>query len=114
MLADVRFLNAGRAVVAHVTGEIDISNAESLRNAITEATPNQSLALVLDLTDIGYLDSAGIRLIYQLRGDLRARGQSLRLVIPPASPAVDALRLAGVARHLETVETVETALRDLA
>ena len=114
MLADVRFVHAGKAVIAHLSGEIDTSNAESLRTAITEATPNQSLALVLDLSAIGYLDSAGIRLIYQLRGDLRTRGQSLRLVIPPTSPAVDALRLAGVARNLETVETVEAALQDLA
>ena len=114
MLADVRFTHVGRVVVAHLTGEVDISNADSLRNAIGEATPNQSLALVFDLSDIDYLDSAGIQLIYQLRADLRGRGQSLRLVIPAGSPATDALRLAGVARHLETVETLDAALADFA
>jgi anti-anti-sigma factor len=114
MLADVRFTHSGQALVAQLTGEVDLSNAESLRTAITEATPNQSLALVFDLSQVDYLDSAGIQLIYQLRADLRARGQSLRLVIPASSPATDALRLAGVSRHLETVETLEAALRDLA
>jgi anti-sigma B factor antagonist len=113
-LADVRFTHSGRVVVAQLTGEVDISNADSLRTAITEATPNESLGLVLDLSEIDYLDSAGIQLIYQLRSDLRARGQSLRLVIPSTSPARDALRLAGVERHLETVETIDAALRDFA
>ena len=114
MLADVRFIHSGRAMIAHLSGEVDISNADNLRTAITEATPNQSLALVFDLSDIDYLDSAGIQLIYQWRADLRARGQSLRLVIPASSPATDALRLAGVERHLETVETVDAALENLA
>jgi anti-anti-sigma factor len=114
MLADVRFIHSGRALIAQVTGEVDISNAESLRTAITEATPSQSLALVFDLSEIDYLDSAGIQLIYTLRADLRARGQSLRLVIPATSPATDALRLAGVERHLETLETLDAALGGLA
>src|SRR5689334_15663242 len=89
MLADVRLIHSGRAMIAHLSGEVDISNADKLRTAITEATPNQSLALVFDLSEIDYLDSAGIQLIYQLRADLRARGQSLRLVIPASSPATD-------------------------
>jgi anti-anti-sigma factor len=114
MLADVRFMPSGRAMVARLTGEVDMSNAESLRTAIAEATPNQALALVFDLSEIDYLDSAGIQLIYQLRSDLRARGQSLRLVIPAGSPATDALRLAGVSHHLDTEETLAAALQGLA
>jgi anti-sigma B factor antagonist len=112
-LADVQFTDRGQAVVAQVTGEVDLSNAESIRNAITDVTSNSSLAVVLDLSELDYLDSAGIQLIYQLREDLRARGQELRLVIPPGSPATDALRLAGVERHLETTAAVEDALRGL-
>ena len=112
-LADVQFSTHRQAVVAQVTGEIDLSNVESIERALVEATPNHSLALVLDLTDVDYLDSAGIQLIYKLRENLRARGQRLRLVIPSTSPANDALRLAGVKRHVETIETVDHALREL-
>jgi stage II sporulation protein AA (anti-sigma F factor antagonist) len=112
-LADVRFSDRGQALVATVTGEVDLSNAEGIRTAISEAIPNGKQAVILDLSQLDYLDSAGIQLIYQLREDLRARGQDLRLVIPPGSPATDALRLAGVQRHLETSATVDEALRDL-
>ena len=112
-LADVQFSARRQAVVAQVSGEIELSNVENIERALVEATRNHLLALVLDLTDLDYLDSAGIQLIYKLRENLRARGQRLRLVIPSTSPANEALRLAGVKRHVETIETVDHALREL-
>lgn len=110
-LSDVRFSDHGGALVAHLSGEVDFSNADSIGSAITLKMPNQALTLVLDLSDTEYLDSAGIRLIYELRERLRARGQVLRLVIPSSSPAGDALRLAGIASNVETAESVVDALR---
>ena len=101
-------------VVARLTGEVDLSNAESIESAIAEATSNHALALILDVSALYYLDSAGIHLIYKLREKLRARGQTLRLVIPPDSPANDALRLAGVSQVVETAETLEAALEEFA
>lgn len=113
-LADVHFSDHERLTVATLTGEIDLSNADAIETAITEATPNQVLALILDLSALGYLDSAGIHLIYKLREKLRARGQGLRLVIPADSPTRDALRLAGVVQNVDTSETLEAAMKELA
>ncbi len=111
-LGDVQFSDHEHVVVARVTGEIDLSNADGIEGAIVEAMPNHVLALILDVSTLGYLDSAGIHLIYRLREKLRARGQTLRLVIPADSPANDALRLAGVSRNVETVETLEAAMAE--
>ena len=113
-LADVQFSDHERVVVARLTGEIDLSNADSIERAIAEATPNHVLALILDVSALDYLDSAGIHLIYKLREKLRARGQTLGLVIPPESPANDALRLAGVSRNIDTAETLEAAMAEFA
>lgn len=112
-LAEVDFSHHDRSVVATVTGEIDLSNVETLRGALTEGTPNHAMALVLDFSSIEYLDSSGIQLIYRLREDLRVRGQGLCLVIPPESPANAALRLAGVEHHVPTKSTVSEALVDV-
>jgi anti-sigma B factor antagonist len=109
-LADVQFSDHQRVVVARLTGEVDLSNAGSIENAIAEATPNHALGLILDVSALDYLDSAGIHLVYKLRGKLRARSQILWLVIPPDSPANDALRLAGVSRNIDTAESLEAAL----
>jgi anti-anti-sigma factor len=100
-------------VIAHMVGEIDMSNAEDISIAVIDAIPNELLGVVLDFGEVTYLDSAGIRLIYRLRQSLRARGQALRLVIPRLSPASDALRLAGVERNLQVAADVEHAIREL-
>lgn len=113
-LADIRFSDHDRVAVARLTGEIDLSNADSIESAITESTPNQALALILDVSALDYLDSAGIHLVYRLREKLGARGQSLRVVIPAESPANDALRLAGVSQVVETAQTLEAALEEFA
>jgi len=113
-LADVQFSDHDRVVVARLTGEIDLSNAESIESAIAESTPNHALALILDVSALDYLDSAGIHLIYKLREKLRARNQGLTLVIPAESPSSDALRLARVSAVVDTVQTLEKALAEFA
>lgn len=110
MLADVQFDLREQVIVSTVTGEVDLSNAEQICDAIGEATPNTALGAVLDLSRVDYLDSAGIHLIYRLRENLRARGQKLMLAIPADSPVRDSLRLAGVTRHLPIAPSVDEAL----
>jgi anti-sigma B factor antagonist len=109
-LADVEFSTHGKALVAQVSGEIDVSNATQLGGVLTDATGNELLALVLDLSAVDYLDSAGIQLIYRLEASLKTRGQTLWLVIPDGSPVRYSLRLAGLASHVEMLQSVEEAL----
>jgi anti-sigma B factor antagonist len=109
-LAEIELIDRSGYVVARLHGEIDLANAAHLQDAIAAGMPNSTLGLILDLSDAQYMDSAGIRLIYQLRERLRSRGQVLRLVIPAQAPAQDALRLAGVSGHIDTAPSVEEAL----
>jgi len=109
-LADVQITLAPQAVVARVTGEVDMSNAEEMGATVIGATPTDAQGVVLDLSDVDYMDSAGIYVIYGMRSSLQARGQTLVLVILPSSPVHDALRLAGAERPGEMVGTVDEAL----
>jgi anti-anti-sigma factor len=90
-----------------------MSNAGELRKALSANTPNDALGLVLDLSAVEYLDSAGIHLIHHLREDLRVGGQRLALVIPEASPINATLRLAGLDWRDDVAETAEAALQTL-
>ncbi len=112
-LADVHFEPVGEVVVAHLEGEIDMSNAGELGAALGGQTPSDVRALVLDLREVGYLDSAGIQLIYGLRARLDHRGQQLRLVVAPGSPIAEALRVADVPRAVGALETVDAAVDSL-
>ena len=113
-LADLELSCRDDAVIARVAGEIDMSNANELREAISDYTPNTSLGVVLDLTAVDYVDSSGIHMLYRLSESLGRRGLALRIVIPPESAASDALRLAGITAHAEAVSGVDEGLVELA
>ncbi len=83
-------------VYVSLSGDVDLSNVPEVRRQIGAAVSNQALGLVLDLSEVDYLDSAGMHLVHSLRADLRRHGQQLALVIPADSVINDALRLAGI------------------
>lgn len=110
MLGDVELELQNSVLVARLTGEVDLSNARGIEEAIAVGTPNHTASVIVDLSGLDYLDSSGIQLLYRLREQLRARGQDLRLVLPAGSPASDALKLAGVMQQLRTSPTLQEAL----
>ncbi len=110
-LVDLKLDVDGAIVRVQLKGEVDLSNARALRMRIGRLTSNQATAVILDLSQVEYLDSAGIHLIHRLRTDLRARGQKLALVVPTESPVHDVLRLAGLDWEDETARTVTDAER---
>src|SRR6185437_9171395 len=112
-LADVQITLARHALIARLSGEIDMSNAEEMGATVIGATPNEATGVVLDLSGVEYLDSAGIYVVYGMRASLEARGQSLIMVIPLQSPVHDALRLSGADRPGGIAETVDEALSTL-
>jgi anti-anti-sigma factor len=95
-IGDLQLETRDGIVYATVTGDVDMSNVQQIREALGRAATNQALGLVLDLSSVDYLDSAGIHLIHSLASHLRSHGQKLALVIPPGSVINDALRLAGL------------------
>ena len=112
-LADLSIETRGPVLVARLRGEVDMSNAPQLRDELNAATRNDALGLVLDLSEVEYLDSAGIHLIHRLRDSLRTRGQQLRLVIPALSPVNYTLKLAGLDWDEEVVGSTEAGEREL-
>lgn len=108
-IASLNLDTQGPVVYAEVHGDIDMSNAADLRQELSRMTPNDALGLVVDLRHVTYLDSAGIRLLYHLREDLRAGRQKLRLVITNDSAVTHTLRLAGLDWGGEIAETVAAA-----
>lgn len=110
ILGDVQISLQDSTVMAQLTGEVDLSNARAIEEAIVLATPNHADLVVIDLSQLDYLDSSGIQLVYQLREKLQTRGLKLRLVVPAGSAASDALRLAGVLAHLDISDTITSAL----
>ena len=100
-------------LVACLEGEIDLSNARSIRSSLLSQMRNDLLGLVVDLTDVGYLDSVGIQVIYQLHKQLDGRRQEMRLVVPEGSTISKTLKLVGACSVMGIARTAELALSDL-
>ena len=66
-----------------VTGELDVATAPQLTSALSEASPEGEV--VLDLSELTFLDSCGVRSILELA---RTRNGNGPVVIVDASPAV--------------------------
>ena len=100
--ADVHVERRGELVVARLVGEIDASNAPWLGGRLRAELTNRSDALVVDLSTVTYIDSAGIALLFELAEDLRTHRQQLQLVIPEDSPIARMATLTGLSDAVPT------------
>jgi anti-anti-sigma factor len=85
-MARVAAADADAARVVRVSGEIDLSNAAEVMDAIAREVPREASLVVLDLSGTAYVDSSGIEMIFRLARRLRYSRQDLRLVIPMEAP----------------------------
>jgi anti-anti-sigma factor len=83
-------------VVVHLAGEVDIANAAAVQASIHEAMHNEASGLVLDLSELAYLDSSGIRLVITLQKQLSARRQQLQIVRTDEGVAARLFALVGL------------------
>jgi anti-anti-sigma factor len=113
-IAGFEFEQRDEVLVASVDGEIDSSNAAELRLALSERLPNASSALVLDLSGITYLDSAGVHLLFDLGRRLAARRQAIRLVVPDGAPMRRVLELCAIDAVAPMDRELDDSLRALA
>jgi anti-anti-sigma factor len=97
-LACVEGEQQGMLCLVRVHGEIDLSNAHEVSSAIGSAMGQEARGLVVDLSDITYLDSAGVALLLRLAERLRSRRRQLHLVVPRGSPVRRVLDFTGLPR----------------
>ncbi len=99
----------GDMVILAVDGEVDLATAPQLREDLLVHARNALTTLVLDLTPLEFIDSSGVRVLFELSSMLREHGQSLRLVLPEGSQASRTLQLSGVERMAEVFQSLEDA-----
>jgi len=95
----VSFGSLGGAELVRFRGEIDVGNSGEIGRAVVRRVGDAGRVLV-DLTAVEFLDSAGVRLLDALVGDLLARGAVTRLVVGESGPARTTLRLCAFREEL--------------
>jgi anti-anti-sigma factor len=102
--------HVGATAVVTVDGEIDASNARDLGVRLRGSMTNHSHALVVDLTETTYIDSAGLNMLFALDLELTERRQRLLLVIRPGSSVARVAAITGLDRTVATHPTRDEAL----
>jgi anti-sigma B factor antagonist len=96
--------------VAKLTGEVDIVQAQQLRERLMGAVRNEDLGLVVDLTEAAYIDSVGVSLLFELAEKLQERQLRLALVIPETGLIHRVLTIVDVASVAEIHTSRDEAL----
>lgn len=73
-------------IVGRLVGDIDFGDTDPITSELLVATPNDALGLVLDLSELRYVDSAGVRMLFELARRLRVCRQRLGIALPEDSP----------------------------
>jgi anti-anti-sigma regulatory factor len=114
--------------VFQITGDVDTSTSLQVQSQIEQAIQAGAYDIVLDLTAVGYLSSAGIRLLSHLfnllRGNLpqesdAAMKQGVRdgtfksphlKLVSPTPRVADVLKMSGIDMLIESYRSVPEAI----
>ncbi len=104
----------GSIGVASLRGELDIATRHEVEQALRAAFPDEAAALMLDLTEVGFLDSSAVQMLFQLRDDLARSRRTLAIVIPSDALPRRSIEICDSDGVLDLHPTRRHALRALA
>ena len=89
-------------VVLHLTGELDLASSSIFERALEAPEVTSAPLLVLDLDELKFVDSTGLRVILLAHDGARGRGQEF--AITEGSPQVQRLlSITSVAEHMQVI-----------
>jgi anti-anti-sigma factor len=95
----MRSLRQGDVHTIALAGEVDIATAAHVEQELMRAEATDAAAIVLDLSELSFIDSSGIRML--VMADARSRADSCRLTLRrPPDNVLRVLRLSGVEERL--------------
>jgi anti-sigma B factor antagonist len=96
-------------VVVALDGELDMANAPRLQSTIEQAAIEEDAMLVLDLRELQFMDSTGLRIILWARDRCQETGREFALT--PGSPQVQRLlSVSGAGEHMRIIASPDDLL----
>jgi anti-anti-sigma factor len=103
----------GDVVVARVTGELDLAGAPATGESIAESVPTSARGLVVDFSDLEFIDSSGVAMLFSLARQFDVRRQQLRVVASPDGMVARVLELVEFGRAAPIDADLDEALANL-
>ena len=99
----------GQVAVVTLPAEIDVTNADAVREELLSVLSQGTALLIADLSKTSFCDSAGVSALVRTFRRAASSESSMRLVV--STPAVQrVLSITGVDRLLETFPSVAASL----
>lgn len=109
---DLKEETKGEVFILHIKGRLDALSSPTAEKKIFDAINNGQQKLLLDMSGVTYLSSAGMRMLLSTTKKLRSI--SGKMVISGMTPNVlDVLKMSGFDHVLELFKTEEEAMRNL-
>lgn len=99
----------GNVAVVHLLGRLNMVSAPKLRAAVVKAVTDGHARLVIDLSDVEFIDSSGLGALVSGLKTTRQAGGDLRIAAPNEQVRL-VLQLTNVERVLTTYDDVGKAL----
>lgn len=109
MTFQVETENQGNAAVITARGELDLATVEILENEVERILGEGFNRLVIDLTEVTFMDSTGMRLLLVTAQRFDAAQGSLAVVLA-GGPVERALAITGIDRMLMMYDSVAAAI----
>jgi len=109
-MADLGFDRHDAIASITLSGEVDLSNVPDLRRRIFGAIRNDDRAVIVDLTDLAFIDSAGLGMLFELSELLDERRQRLYVVVPPGTQPRRTIDIVGFGTSIGVVDDGHAAL----
>ena len=97
-------------VVIAPEGELDVALVGGFRRDLAEAAREAKGGLVVDLTEVSFIDSSALSAIVEIQNHLRRASQRLAVVVSSGSAVAVAVNLSGLRERLPIFDTREAAL----
>jgi anti-sigma B factor antagonist len=94
-------------VVVRLAGELDLYNADAVRVALADAIAGSPQRLVVDLSQVEFIDSTALGVLIEARSKL---GKGAVVLASPGAETRRALQVSGLDRHLPVHDSVDAAL----
>ena len=111
MSEEIEIFLDGNALVARLRGDVDMTSTPAISAHVLDALTLDSAGLLVDLSEIRYIDSAGVHLLFELARRLEAGRQGMALVVGDTSPV---RRLLDITNLSEAVAICPTYAEGLA
>ena len=98
----------GAAVVVRLAGELDLYNADAVREALLAAVERAPQRLVVDLEAVRFIDSTALGVLIEARSKVTDRGSFV--LAAPGLETRRALEVSGLDRHFTVESTVADAI----